>query len=319
MNLNTRILSFYKVIAQNIMAEFKILKTWELETSINQILHQQAANYYSRLNIGFMLPIIVCSSALGTMSFVSTGGATGSSSGLAIHIMMGCFGYISAILTTTHNFLNIQKLQATHALHAVEYSKISRDIKMHIYLSETNVKVYANIAEYIKQCRTKIDKLIESADDIPDHIEKKVAKRIDGVRANESKEINELIRLSQKNVQEMRDEKKSLDVNDMTDLSEILVVKQRRKSRDAKRVENTTQSAGESTTSSNRNSNESQDSKKSVSSGRSGMSSGGTDDSCISDMKIQERLSLDTFFKSVKEKSARDSWKKNLLLLDEEV
>lgn len=287
------------------MAEFKILKTWELETSINQILHQHAANHYSRLNMVFMLPIIMCSSALGTIGFISSG-STGSNDSNVVHILMGCFGYVSAILTTIHNFLNIQKLQATHSLHAVEYSKISRDIKMHIYLSETDVKVYANIAEYIKQCRTKIDKLIESADEVPGFIENSVGKKVEGIRRRESKEINELIQLSQQNAADIHD--KTLDINDMTDLSDILVVKERRKSRDEGRK--SLQGKEEEA----RLSNDSSESKESEDSNESKSSKNSTDDN--SD-KIQERLSLDTFLRSVKDKNARTSWKHHLKLLDD--
>lgn len=288
------------------MAEFKILKTWELETSINQILHQHAANHYSRLNMVFMLPIIMCSSALGTIGFISSG-STGSNDSNVVHILMGCFGYVSAILTTIHNFLNIQKLQATHSLHAVEYSKISRDIKMHIYLSETDVKVYANIAEYIKQCRTKIDKLIESADEVPGFIENSIGKKVEGIRRRESKEINELIQLSQQNAADMND--KTLDINDMTDLSDILVVKERRKSRDGGRK--SSQGKEEEA----RLSNDSAESKESEESNESKSSKNSAD--IDNSDKIQERLSLDTFFRSVKDKSARTSWKRHLKLLDD--
>lgn len=298
------------------MAEFKILKTWELETSINQILHQHAANHYSRLNMFFMIPIIMLSSALGTIGFISSGnrGYEDCEDSWTIHILMGCFGYVSAILTTIHNFLNIQKLQATHGLHAVEYSKISRDIKMHIYLSETDVKVYANIAEYIKQCRTKIDKLIESADEVPSFIENRVGKDVEGIRKRESKEINELIELSQQNDADMQ-QKTTLNINDMTDLSEILVVKERRKSRDGRRSSGTgsPQQRKSDDSSRSKESNESKDSKDSKDSKGSKNSSETSDNSD----KIQERLSLDTFFKSVKDKNARTSWKRHLKLLDD--
>lgn len=291
------------------MAEFKILKTWELETSINQILHQQAANHYSRLNMFFMIPIIMLSSALGTIGFIATGrrGYDECDDNYLIHILMGCFGYVSAILTTTHNFLDIQKLQATHSLHAVEYSKISRDIKMHIYLSETDVKVYANIAEYIKQCRTKIDKLIESADDIPEFIEKRVSHKVDDIRQLESKEINELIQLSKKNEEDM-----PVDINDMTDLSEILVVKERRKSRDER-----TKSGNGSPKRVSHESAGSKESKDSAESSDSKQSKNNSESSSDNSDKIQERLSLDTFFRSVKDKSVRTSWKRHLKLLDD--
>lgn len=266
------------------MAEYKILKTWELETTINHLLHQHAASHYNQLNALFMLPIIMSSTAIGTIGFIS-------SRTPGFNILIGSFGYISAILTAIHNYLNIQKLQATHSLHAVEYSKIARDIKMHIYLSETDVKVYANIAEYIKQCRTKIDKLNESSDDVPDHIEKKLQGRIQDIRREETNEINELIQLS------MDKKARSDNIDDLTDLSEILVVKERRKSKDGI-------SSGRTSPDSVRTSSDSIEANTKSS----------TSDNSESD--LQERLSLNTFLRSVEYKDERASWKRNLRLVD---
>lgn len=266
------------------MAEYKILKTWELETTINHLLHQHAASHYNQLNALFMLPIIMSSTAIGTIGFIS-------SRTPGFNILIGSFGYISAILTAIHNYLNIQKLHATHSLHAVEYSKIARDIKMHIYLSHTDVKVYANIAEYIKQCRTKIDKLNESSDDVPDHIEKKLQGRIQDIRREETNEINELIQLS------MDKKACSVNIDDLTDLSDILVVKERRKSKDGE------WNSGRTSPDSARISSDSMEAAKSSSSDNS-------------ESDIQEQLSLNTFLRSVEYKNERASWKRNLRLVD---
>ena len=82
----------------------------------------------------------------------------------------------------------------------------------------------------------------------------------------------------------------------MTDLSEILVVKERRKSRDERR-----KSGG----SPKRTSNDSAGSKDSAESSDSKQSKNNSESSSDNSDKIQERLSLDTFFRSVKDKSVR--------------
>ena len=66
---------------------------------------------------------------------------------------------------------------------------------MHIYLSDTDVKVYSNIAEYIKQCKQKIDKLIESAPSIPSHVENSLDSKLKEIRNKYGNEIDELINL----------------------------------------------------------------------------------------------------------------------------
>lgn len=180
------------------MAEFKILRTWEIQTTVNCLLHSSSSEYYSKLNMFFMIPIIILSSSTGTLGLMNT-----SSSQIVItnnvniiSLLVGIFGFLSAMLTTIHNFLGIQKLQSTHSFHSIEYNKISREIKMHIYLSETDVKVYANIAEYIKHCRAKIDKLIETAPEIPHHIEEQLQPKIKFIKSEDNNELNEIITLS---------------------------------------------------------------------------------------------------------------------------
>tara|TARA_B110000037_G_scaffold169294_1_gene191880 strand:+ start:10996 stop:11835 length:840 start_codon:yes stop_codon:yes gene_type:complete len=179
------------------MAEFKILKGWELETHAYHLLHEKSTEYYSRLNFYFMIPIIILSSSTGTLGllnasetkFYIVNGVN------IISIFIGIFGFVTAILTTIHNFLNIQKLESNHNNHAIEYSKISKEIKMHIYLSDTDVKVYSNIAEYIKQCKQNIDKLIESAPIIPSHVENSLDLKLKKIKNNHADEIDELITL----------------------------------------------------------------------------------------------------------------------------
>ena len=187
------------------MAEFKILKGWELETNAYHLLHEKSTEYYSRLNFYFMIPIIILSSSTGTLGLLNVGETQFAIiNGInVISIFIGSFGFITAILTTIHNFLNIQKLEANHNNHAIEYSKISKEIKMHIYLSETDVSVYSNIAEYIKQCKTKIDKLIESAPIIPSHVENSLEFKLKEIRDNHSGEIDELITLVTRNSNEI--------------------------------------------------------------------------------------------------------------------
>ena len=196
------------------MAEFKILKGWELETNTYHLLHEKSTEYYSRLNFYFMIPIIILSSSTGTLGLLSaseTQFAFVNGVNL-ISIFIGLFGFITAILTTIHNFLNIQKLEANHNSHSIEYSKISKEIKMHIYLSDTDVKVYSNIAEYIKQCKQNIDKLIESAPTIPSHVENSLDSKLKEIRHNHSSEIDELITLVTQNNNEFvcKDVQKSL-------------------------------------------------------------------------------------------------------------
>ena len=290
------------------MAEFQILRTWEVETSINQLLHQASGEYYTNLHFMFMLPSILMSSAMGTLGLVNSSNSSAGDSILAVNILITCFGFLTAALTMTHNLLNIQSLQTAHSFHAAEYSKISREIKMHIYLSQTKVKVYANIAEYIKSCRTRIDKLIESARDIPTHIESSMSEKIDEIRQKELAEVNELIALSKKNNKELIE--RNVTIEDLSALSEVLVLDERNSSESA---EDRVDSDEEMRTSNRRNSHDSYGSKTSDESKESqGIRSTLAKMSdlyspAISNSNdVQTRLSLDVFYKH-RSNSANDS------------
>lgn len=202
------------------MAEFKILRTWEIQTNVNCLLHSSSSEYYSKLNMFFMIPIIILSSSTGTLGLMNTSSSqiVVTNNVNVISLLVGIFGFLSAMLTTIHNFLGIQRLQSTHSFHSVEYNKISREIKMHIYLSETDVKVYANIAEYIKHCRAKIDKLIETAPEIPHHIEERLQPKIKLIKSEDNNELNEIITLS--NVRNSMCARHSIDSDDDNDHQE---------------------------------------------------------------------------------------------------
>ncbi len=316
------------------MAEYQILRTWEVETSINQLLHQASGEYYNNLNFIFMLPSIIMSSAMGTLGLINTS-SSDSEGILAVNILITCFGFLTAALTMTHNFLNIQSLQTTHSFHAAEYSKISREIKMHIYLSQTKVKVYANIAEYIKSCRTRIDKLIESAHDIPVHIEAKMSAKIDEIRRQELAEVNELIALSNRNHEELRQH--NVNIDDLCALSEVHVLGERRsESPNNDEVKKPEDDSDEDIRILNRRkSNESDESNESdksnglIKSALAKMSSLYTPASIGTSNDVQTRLSLDVFYKHrnnnagkgecdagelLSRNTKRQSWRSNLNL-----
>ena len=311
------------------MAEYQILRTWEVETSINQLLHQASGEYYTNLNFMFMLPSIIMSSAMGTLGLVNSSNSSRDDGILAVNILITCFGFLTAALTMTHNFLNIQSLQTTHCFHAAEYSKISREIKMHIYLSQTKVKVYANIAEYIKSCRTRIDKLIESAHDIPSHIEKKMSTKVDEIRTKELAEVNELIALSKLNNDELR--RQNVSIQDLCALSEVYVLDERRTDEKSFHNQNCSidgildnrRKSGDSE--GNKSEASQTDDKDMIVPLRSSSPSINSTTSGSND--VQKRLSLDVFYKSLNNlggecnaeqllsrKVNRRSWRSNLSL-----
>lgn len=194
------------------MAETQILRGWEIEAKICHLLHSATSSYYKRMNMLFMVPIIMLSSSTGTLGLTSASLNSSTGSFNILGLIIGIFGFISATLNAIHQYLDVQKLHTVHSSHSIEYNKIAREIKLHIYLSESVNKQSLNTEEFILQCKTKIDRLIETAESIPQKIEKKLHDEIQTIRDNELAEFNELFEIRKNS---------SLSENDKPDIEEL--------------------------------------------------------------------------------------------------
>ena len=93
--------------------------------------------------------------------------------------------------------MTVPELQQDHHIHYKEYNKLSREITTELILSNTDDRTYANLGEFIKICRTRLDRLRDSSPQIPDFI------------------YNDSTLVSQKNTNNSDNEKKDTSYNNI--------------------------------------------------------------------------------------------------------
>ena len=146
----------------------KILKEWAEIASSYRWLHNQTHNKYRKQNIAFTLPIIILSTIAGTANF-SQASLTGQTAKYA-PLIIGTLNLIAGLLTTIAEFLKVSELTEKHRSSSLSFGKLSRNIKVELSLpwQERN----SNGNEFLKICRSEMDRLLEQSAEIPLHIVK---------------------------------------------------------------------------------------------------------------------------------------------------
>lgn len=141
----------------------KILKEWAEIASSYRWLHNQAHSKYRKQNISFTLPIIILSTIAGTANF-SQASLTGQIAEYA-PLVIGTMNLLAGLLTTIAEFLKISELSEKHRSSSLSFGKLSRNIKVELSLpwQERN----SNGNEFIKICRSEMDRLLEQSAEIP--------------------------------------------------------------------------------------------------------------------------------------------------------
>lgn len=154
--------------------EITLLSEWFIIIQEQEDMHRKAFSYYKRINYCIMIPIIIFTGVSGAIGFANVDASYNKNNTAKYiniwYLINGCLGVSSAILTTIYNFMSIPELQQDHHFHHKEYNKLAREISTELILSNTNDKTYANLGEYIKVCKTRIDRLRDSSPQIPEFI-----------------------------------------------------------------------------------------------------------------------------------------------------
>lgn len=154
----------------NFQTEYKLLRSWEKLMKLNEIMHRKSYEYYRCLNISLMIPITIFSGLSGVVGIATIKDDDASIKFNIIALINGILGISAAILTTIYNFLGVPESQQIHHLHCSEYNKIAREISTELILIKANDNIYANLGEFIKICRYRIDRLIDNSPPIPSYI-----------------------------------------------------------------------------------------------------------------------------------------------------
>ncbi|RZD41367.1 MAG: hypothetical protein CXT73_05075 [Methanobacteriota archaeon] len=140
-----------------------ILKDWSEQASCYRWMHERAYQVYKKQNMNFSIPVIVISTITGTANFAQ--GSFPDSAKVWAPLIIGTLNLAAGLITTIAQFLRVSELLEGHRAASIAYSKLSRNIAVELSLPSDERSMTG--LEYIKQCRTDIDRLIEQSPAIP--------------------------------------------------------------------------------------------------------------------------------------------------------
>jgi hypothetical protein len=147
-----------------------ILQEWSEIASSWRWLHYHSHLKYRTQNIWLTLPVIILSTIAGTANF-SQGSFHGSFIQIYLPLLIGFLNLVSGLITTIAQFLKVSERSENHRTSSLAFGKLARNIKIEINLQirdRTN-----NGKDFLKICRSELDRLLEQSAIIPMDIVKK--------------------------------------------------------------------------------------------------------------------------------------------------
>ena len=151
-----------------------VLKKWAETASSYRYLHDRSYQKYTSQNMWFAIPVIILSTITGTANFAQAS-FPDSAKDIAPAII-GTLNLTAGLITTIAQFLRVSELLEGHRVASVAYGKFSRNITVELSLPvEERTR---GGTEFLNNCRSELDKLIEQSPNIPINILKKFEKSL---------------------------------------------------------------------------------------------------------------------------------------------
>jgi len=145
-----------------------ILSDWADKAMCYRWLHFRSYQKYSRLNIGFTIPVIIISTLTGTANF-----AVGSFKLTYISSIIGGFNILAGIVSTIQHFLKISELNEAHKVSSLAWDKFYRNVKVELSKCPDD---RIGAGHMLKLYKEEYDRLMETCPTIDDGIIKEFIK-----------------------------------------------------------------------------------------------------------------------------------------------
>ena len=150
------------------MEQEELMAEWADIASCYRWLHDRTEKRYARLNLFISVPTIIISTLTGTANF-GMGSFFGSDqAGQRIaNLGIGGISLVSGMLGTLGNFLRFAQSSEAHRVASIAWGKFQRLIAVELAM---NPDERMDAQDFLKVCRSDLDRLIEQAPPIPDMI-----------------------------------------------------------------------------------------------------------------------------------------------------
>jgi len=156
----------------------KTLLHWCRNAKRSQKMNYGAADYYSKLNIYFGVPVAILSTIIGTSVFITLE----SEVALGWKIATGLFSILAAVLSSLQTFLGFSDKAAKHRSAAAGYGAIKRELEQAMLLIKTESADYNKVLTNIRE---RLDHLAKDAPQPPKSIHDDILKELPGKEQSE--------------------------------------------------------------------------------------------------------------------------------------
>ena len=143
----------------------KILIDWADKATCYKWLHEKTTREYQSKNRWYTIPVIIMSTLTGTANFAQNNIPAEYLTAATMGI--GAINLLAGILTTVQQFLKISELNESHRVSSISWGKFQRNIKVELAKSPQE---RTPVSQLIKACKEEFDRLIETSQDIPNHV-----------------------------------------------------------------------------------------------------------------------------------------------------
>lgn len=131
-------------------------------------MHDRCEKISARSNMSITVPVIVLSTLTGSANFIM-GGIVGDNKQLGTYVQIGIGGVsiFTGILTTLGNFFRYAQASESHRVSGIAWGKFQRQIAVELALHPRD---RLDSMDFLKICRSELDRLIEQSPPIPDSV-----------------------------------------------------------------------------------------------------------------------------------------------------
>jgi len=141
----------------------ELLKGWEAYCTEQSDLHVTSRRYYKFLSRMLFIPACVLGSASGVSSITVASSDTFS-------IIFGAMSIASAAMFSLHAKTGLDEKSFLHDQYYSNFYILANDIKAQLALHATGVWAYKSVSDYARECKQRLDILIDKAPSIPGRI-----------------------------------------------------------------------------------------------------------------------------------------------------
>jgi hypothetical protein len=142
---------------------------WADKAGCYRWLHDRCEKKFSRHNLFITIPVIILSTLTGTANFAIDGFVPAGDDTTKKYVQAGIGGVsiFAGILTTLGNFLRFAQGSEAHRVAGIAWGKFQRQIAVELAIAPND---RLDCMDFLKICRSELDRLIEQSPPIPDDV-----------------------------------------------------------------------------------------------------------------------------------------------------